>query len=280
MEDERVGRLVRAVRRKRGWRQVDVAAQAGCSQRWVAEIELGRLEGVTVGTMRRVGDVLEIRTRIDAWRRRGDGARLLDEEHARLVEVAMRALVREGWDVTPEWSFNHFGERGSVDIVAWHHASRTLLLIEIKSRIDDVQELIHTFGRKVRIVPGLVATQHGRLPAHVATMLIVAATRTAERVVRAHAATFDAVWPERSDACRRSIRRPVDVGAAFRGGTGSSQRDPTAHEPRRHALWRRDDGHPVPPRASTLRADALVVPTRVRRADALVVPTRASPNPR
>lgn len=218
MDDERVGRLVRAVRRKRGWRQADVAARAGCSQRWVAEIELGRLEGVTIGTMRRVGDVLEIRTRIDAWWRRGDGPRLLDEEHARLVEFAIRALVREGWDVTPEWSFNHFGERGSVDIVAWHDASRTLLLIEIKSRIDDVQELIHTFGRKVRIVPGLVATQHGSVPARVATMLIVAASRTAERVVRAHEATFDAVWPERSDACRQFIRRPVDVGAAFRGG--------------------------------------------------------------
>ncbi len=218
MEDERVGRLVRAVRIKRGWRQADVAERAGCSQRWIGEIELGRLDGVTVGMLRKIGDVLEIRMRIDAWWRVGDGARLLDAEHARLVEVAVRLLIGEGWDVLPEWSFNHFGERGSVDIVAWHEATRTLLLIEVKSRLDDVQELLHTFGRKARIVPGLFATERGTTAARVATMLIVADAPAARRVVREHAATFDSVWPERSLACRRIIRRPGVGEGVFRGG--------------------------------------------------------------
>ncbi len=228
MEDERVGRLVRAVRIKQGWRQADVAARVGCSQRWIGEIELGRLDGVTVGTLRKVGDVLEIRMRIDAWWRVGDGARLLDAEHARLVEVAVRSLIREGWDVSPEWSFNLFGERGSVDIVAWHEATQTLLLIEVKSRLDDVQELLHTFGRKVRIVPGLLATERGATAARIATMLIVGDSPAARRVVRGHAATFASVWPECSLACRRFIRRPSQhvgsdgvagtTGTEFRGG--------------------------------------------------------------
>ncbi len=236
MEDERVGRLVRAVRLKRGWRQVDVATRVGCSQRWIGEIELGRLDGVTVGTLRKVGDVLEIRVRIDAWWRLGDGARLLDAEHARLVEIAVRSLIREGWGVWPEWSFNHFGERGSVDIVAWHEATRTLLLIEVKSRLHDVQELLHTFGKKVRIVPGLFAAERGTPPergttaayiataahlataAHIATMLVVADTPAARRIVREHVATFDSVWPERPQACRRFIRRPGEGAATFRGG--------------------------------------------------------------
>jgi len=213
MQDERVGRLIRAVRIRRGWRQLDLAALVGCSQRWIAQMELGRLDAITIGTMRKVGDALEIRVTIDAWWRAGDGARLLDAVHAGIVERVMRELVAAGWEAIPELSFNHFGERGSVDIVAWHAATRTLLLIEVKSRIDDVQDLLHTFGRKVRIVPDMVARDRGWSPSNVATMLVVGESNAARMTVRRHVTTFDAVWPARSAACKRFIARPDGGGA-------------------------------------------------------------------
>jgi transcriptional regulator with XRE-family HTH domain len=240
MQDERVGRLIRAVRIRRGWRQLDLAALVGCSQRWIAQIELGRLDATTIGTMRKVGDALEIRVTIDAWWRAGDIAQLLDAVHAGIVERVMRDLVAAGWNAIPELSFNHYGERGSVDIVAWHAATRTLLIIEVKSRIDDVQDLLHTFGRKVRIVPDVVARERGWVPLQVATMLVVGESSAARMIVRRHVTTFDAVWPARTGACKRFIARPDEGTEPFRGGilllaAGSGSAAAPTVQPRRIA---------------------------------------------
>ena len=48
--------------------------------------------------------------------------RLLDEAHARLVERIVRWLDRAGWQTAVEVSFNVFGERGYVDVLARHPA--------------------------------------------------------------------------------------------------------------------------------------------------------------
>ena len=133
MRDDRVGRIVRALRVRNGWRQADLAARAGVSQRLIAELELGRLEGVTVGRIRRVGAALDVTVDVDAWWRRGDIDRLLDRGHAAIVEYVMRRLAAGGWVTLAEVTFNHYGERGSVDIVAWHPPTGTLLLIEVKT---------------------------------------------------------------------------------------------------------------------------------------------------
>lgn len=261
MQDERVGRLLRMVRIQRGWRQQDLAALVGCSQRWISEIELGRLDAVTIGMMRKVGDILEVRVAVDAWWRRGDGLRLLDEAHAGIVEHVLRHLVEAGWVVLPEWSFNHYGERGSIDIVAWHPGTRTLLLIEVKSRLDGVQELLHTFGRKVRLAPELLARERGWAAARVATMLVVSGSSAAREVVRRHATTFDAVWPERTLACRDFIGQPASGATPFRGGiwflaTGAGRGATTASQG--HRVRRRPLGAPssAPSRAAPAESAA------------------------
>ena len=51
-----------------------------------------------------------------------------------------------GWVVRPEISFTVEGERGVIDLVAWHAAARALLVIELKTDIVDVGELLGTFG--------------------------------------------------------------------------------------------------------------------------------------
>ena len=65
MDDLRVGRLVRALRRRRGWRQADLADRAGTSQSVISELERGRLAGVTVGAVRRIGGVLGASTELE-----------------------------------------------------------------------------------------------------------------------------------------------------------------------------------------------------------------------
>lgn len=39
-----LGRRIRTLRRKREWRQIDLAAQAGINENYVSDLELGRKE--------------------------------------------------------------------------------------------------------------------------------------------------------------------------------------------------------------------------------------------
>ena len=161
MDDARVGNLLRAVRRRRGWRQADVARAAGIPQTAVSRAERGQLERLTLSTTRRIAAALEVALPFDPRWRGGETARLLDEVHANLVERCATILRRAGWEVIIEFTFSVYGERGAVDIVAWHPGTRTLLIVEVKSVILDLQALISTLDRKVRLVPKLLAEQRG-----------------------------------------------------------------------------------------------------------------------
>ncbi|MGQ0608384.1 MAG: hypothetical protein ACT4OQ_07980 [Chloroflexota bacterium] len=50
-----------------------------------------------------------------------------------------------------EVSFNRYGERGRVDLLAWHPRSRNVLVIEIKTDLVDVQQLLGSLDVKVRV---------------------------------------------------------------------------------------------------------------------------------
>jgi hypothetical protein len=56
-----------------------------------------------------------------------------------------------------EVSFNHYGDRGRCDLLAWHPLSRTLLIVEVKSRIGNVQDMLGRLDVKARLGPMLAA---------------------------------------------------------------------------------------------------------------------------
>ncbi len=49
-------------------------------------------------------------------------------------------------------SYAIYGERGVVDIVAWHPGSRAILVIELKTDIVDVNQLIGKVDEKARLI--------------------------------------------------------------------------------------------------------------------------------
>ena len=208
MDDRRVGRALREIRIHLGLRQADVAGESGVGQRTISEIELGRLEHVRLRTLRKVADALDVRIAMDAWWRSGRIDHLLDRGHAALVEHVARSLRADGWTVRVEVTFNEVGERGSADLVAWHPIERALLIVEVKTRIDDTQEATSTFSKKVRILPPLLAREEGWDALTVGRVLVLADTRMNRTHLRDHAATFDAIWPARTAAVRRWLRRP------------------------------------------------------------------------
>jgi transcriptional regulator with XRE-family HTH domain len=208
MDDRRVGRIFRAVRIRLGLRQRDLSDRTGVSVGQISAAELGSLEHVSLTTLRKLGDALDIQVTVDAWWRSGRVDQLLDRVHAVLVEYLVALLRKAGWDVRAEFTFNEFGDRGSVDVLGWHAASRTLLIGEVKSRIDDVQETVRTAMMKARVVPAVVQRDLGWTPARITRLLVMPDTHGNRAAIRRHAATFATLWPERSVAMRRLIRQP------------------------------------------------------------------------
>ena len=210
MDDVRFGIVFRTVRQRRGWRQSDVAERSGISQSAVSRIECGLVGPQSIDDVRAVAATLEIRVGLVAQWRGGDLDRLLNRRHSLLHESVAR-MFRDNlpaWIVTPEVSFSIFGERGVIDILAWHPGRRALLVIELKTDLADMNELVGTFDRKRRLARE-VAEKRGWDPVSVSAWLVVAASRTNRRRVEAHRAMLRAALPDGRPAIHRWLRDPV-----------------------------------------------------------------------
>lgn len=186
---ESIGRGLRALRHRRNLRQRDASALAGIARSVLADLEAGRLASHAVEALTQAAEALGGSIRIDLVVPGGDLRRLLDADHAAIQAEWKQMLERSGWLVDAELTFNHYGERGSIDLFAWHPATRTLLVIEIKTVIVDIQDLLAGIDRKARIGRSL-ATERGWRPTAVVPMLLVAEGSTARRRITEHASLF------------------------------------------------------------------------------------------
>jgi transcriptional regulator with XRE-family HTH domain len=227
MTDQRLGAIVRFLRLRKRWRQIDLARRAGVSQSVVSRIERGHLGTLTLETIRRVLAALDARTDVVVRWRGGDLDRMLGAGHAALhEEVAQRLLSQPGWRFAPEVSFSIYGERGVIDILAWHQATRSLLVIELKTELVDFNELLGTLDRKVRLARDVAAERGWTRPASVSVWLIVVDSSTSRRRAREHGSMLRAALPDDGRAMRRWLARPSGRVAAMsfwpnmRPGTG------------------------------------------------------------
>lgn len=179
-----------------------------------SRMERGDIARSRLGTLRKVGEVLEVRLVLEA-RWRGAGLdRFLGEGHAAMAEAISQMLIAAGWDVRPEVSFSHFGERGVVDLVAWHAASRTLLLIELKTELADINDLLTVTGRRRRLA-AVIAEPLGWKPANVAQWVVIAAGRSNERRVAAHRTLLRAAFPADGRSIAGWLTNPVGAISAL-----------------------------------------------------------------
>jgi transcriptional regulator with XRE-family HTH domain len=208
MDPIRFGRSLQALRRRRGWRQQDVADRAAMSRSVVSRIERGELRGISIVTVDTVTQTLGARLDLRVlWR--GEGLeRLLDMRHAALVDLVVRRLRRDGWQVAVEASFSIYGERGSIDVLAWHREAGALLVVEVKSVIPDLQGTLMTLDRKARLAP-VVARQRGWPQLPVSRVLVIEKTTTTRRRLAEHQAIFATVLPKRGPGVSAWLRRPL-----------------------------------------------------------------------
>ncbi len=208
MDGLRVGRSLRAIRIRRGWRQSDLAERSGASRSYVSKVERGLIATTELESLERMCRALDAELDIRV-RWRGEGLdRLLDEAHATLVDRFVRELRAAGWDVAVEVTFNSFGDRGSVDIFGWHAATESVLIVEVKSVVPDSQATLMPLDRKFRL--GLqIARDRGLAGRSVSRLLVVADRTVNRRRVGRLESMFEAALPARGHAVRRWLKAPV-----------------------------------------------------------------------
>ncbi len=194
---------------------------AGLDRMWVSRIERGHLGSVSVERLRAVAAVLEISLGIVPSWRGGEVARVVNERHSRMHELAAANLARTpGWEFATEVTFSSWGERGVIDILAWHAARRVILVIELKTEIPDPAGLIAQVDRYRRLAPE-IARERGWKPDEVASWVLVAESDMNRRQLARHRVMLRNAFPLDGRALRRWLRDPGGAGGPS-GGVAAS----------------------------------------------------------
>jgi transcriptional regulator with XRE-family HTH domain len=215
MDDAHVGGVIRSVRLRRGWRQEDLAAAARVSRASVSRAERGHLDTVWLPNLRAIGAALEIRLDFTPWWRGGQLDRIVHAGHGALHEQVARVLGElPGWTSAAEVTFSIFGERGSIDLLAWNADRRALLVVELKTEIPDPAALIAQVDRYVRLARP-VAAERGWNPATVSRWVAVAESDMNRRQVSRHRAMLRNAFPANGHGMRHWLRDPAEPVAAL-----------------------------------------------------------------
>jgi transcriptional regulator with XRE-family HTH domain len=209
MDRVRVGNTFRAIRVELRLRQSDVAGRAGVSPQSVSALECGRFGGLSIDTYCRIAEALGADVAL-APRWRGPKLdRILDRRHALLQNLAVEMLLPLCWEAQAEYSFNHYGDRGSVDVLGWRSDRQALLIVEIKTEITSLEETLRILDMKRRVVPELLRAERRWAATSIAAVLILPDSSTHRALIDRHGALVSASLPERTWAVRHWLAAPA-----------------------------------------------------------------------
>ena len=237
VDDRRIGLLLRALRRRLGKRQVDLARAAGSSQSAVSRAERGHLDTLSIRRLRALFGAVDARFEGSVRWRGGDADYLLDRAHADLGASVADRLVGLGWTVLPEVTFVRGGERGSIDLLGVRPDARAAVLVELKSEMTSFEQQQRRLDGKSRVLPSVVEERFGWRPRSVAVILVLADNSTNRGRVRHVQSLIRGVLPASNWQLRRWLAQPIGhiAGIWFlrdmRRGTGKC-RPPTSHRVR------------------------------------------------
>ena len=186
MDDVRFGTTCRAVRLRQRRTQAQLAAAAGVGRGQVSRLERGHLDELSIGVLRRVVITLEGMCEFTLRWRGPQMERLINAAHAALQGAVLRYFeTLPGWVAVPEVTYSIYGERGAIDILAWHAATRTLLVVEIKTVLVEAAGISRTMDERMRNAMR-IGEERGWRPLTTASWVIFTDTSTNRRHVRKH----------------------------------------------------------------------------------------------
>jgi len=207
MNLERLGRICRLLRVRQRMTQAALAARAGVTRATVSLVERGHGNAVRLGVVEAILSALGARVDLRVMWNGPELDRLLDAGHAALAGTVKRRLERWGWIVRVEVSYSRYGERGRIDLLAFHPVG-ILLVIEIKTDLVDVQALLGSLDVKARLARH-VAEQFGWEVRHVPA-IVFAEDRTVRDRLHSVETLFDR-FSFRGRAAAAWLRRPVGI---------------------------------------------------------------------
>lgn len=215
MNGHAIARLVRVLRRRAGLTQEELAAKSDVRRWKIVKLEAGDVDGLNMGDVERVLAALDGRLDVRAAYHGAAADRLLDERHASIVAARVEWHSRHGWQPRVEVSFSDFGERGSIDLLGWHAAKRTLVVEEIKSELGAIEGTLRPLDVKCRLAPKIAREQFGWSAVNLGRILVLPEDRTARRQVQRHERVLRAALPAGSRELRQWMRQPVGAIAGI-----------------------------------------------------------------
>lgn len=211
------GQACRDTRRRLDVSQQQLADAVGLSRGYIARIE-GGAANPTLSQVERISDILGLdvalvtRPPVFLSERRQH-----DIVHARCSSCAQRRLERRGWRVVREVEVSHGRIHAWVDLLAFDPRTGALLIIEVKTRLDDLGGLERQLGwYEQYAVPA--ARRLGWQPRTVATWLLALASDEVEASWRANRLAIGQTFTDRAPdmlAVVRGEARPADRGIAL-----------------------------------------------------------------
>jgi hypothetical protein len=121
--------------------------------------------------------------------RGAEAVRLMDEEHAAIVELLVAAFRAAGWQPEVEASYSRYGERGRYDLLAFEPRSGTVAVVEAKTELADLQATLGGLDAKARLGPA-VARERGWHASRTLVVLAVASAAGNRSVIGQHRSIF------------------------------------------------------------------------------------------
>jgi len=202
--------------------QAELAAAVGVSRSHLAEIETERADAsldLAWAIADRLGIDLQLagQTPIVHERRHGDLV------HARCSGYVDRRFHRAAWLTARELETVAGRAHGWIDLMAFEPRTRTLVIVEVKTRLDDIGAMERQVSWYERDAHRL-ARQLGWRPRSATTWLLLLASEEVERQISLHRELLRRTFPDRA----RTMRGILDQGGSPTAERGLALVDPTS----------------------------------------------------
>lgn len=151
------------------------------------------------------------------------GPHLQDSVHARCSAYVDRRLRALGWATAREVEIVHGRTHGWIDLLAFDRRTGMIMVIEVKTRLDDLGALERQITWYERMALP-TARRLGWQPTRIGACVLALASDEVERVVRAHRDLLSIAFPVRPPALQAAF---VDPGGSI-AGRGFALIDPSS----------------------------------------------------
>ena len=203
--------------------QRDLAGIVGVSRSQITAIEAGR-SNPPLGMVQQIANALGLEIDFIARPPQVIAPRQRDLVHAWCSAHVDRRLRRAGWETRREVEVVHARSHGWIDLIAFDPRTRTLVIVEIKTRLDDLGAIERQLGWYEREALA-VANRHGWVPTRVVTWLLVLASEEVDTSIRLNRGALREGFPVRAPAMREVL---VGAASPHRQGRGLALIDPAS----------------------------------------------------